>query len=361
MQAKAHVPLALRAVPEQAKVLASAVLLLFGVPSLSVIAAPQGQAAAAQTSSLSKSASAFKPSPWFNERIAWLNLDTGVRVHINAPEAESAAADKKLLLIYYALPNGNTIEQTIGKTVKPGDDWHFGIQHIGAQTRFLRQLLPERTVVVAYLENSLKSWPAWRKKFGDSAIPTILEAVKGLFPGSDAEIVLSGHSGGGSLIFGYLNTVDRIPLGIVRIAFLDANYAYEASRHEAKLVSWLNAAPQHYLCVLAYDDASALLNGKAFVTPKGGTWGKSHEMQSHLSEHFTFNCQTNGGFERFLAQNGRVQFILKENPDRKILHTVQVERNGFIHSMVCGTPNEHRGYAYFWGGSDVYARWIQSD
>jgi hypothetical protein len=41
-----------------------------------------------------------------------------------------------------------------------------------------------------------------------------------------------------------------------------------------------------------------------------------------------------------------VKFFLKENPEHKILHTVQVERNGFIHSQLTGTPAEARGYTY---------------
>ena len=89
------------------------------------------------------------------------------------------------------------------------------------------------------------------------------------------------------------------------------------------------------------------------------TWGKSHEMQVDLAKDFKFNCSTNGGFERFAALDGRLQFILKDNPERKIFHTVQVERNGFIHSMVCGTPKESRGYEYF--GEAAYSRWIQAE
>src|SRR5205823_5344915 len=96
------------------------------------------------------------------------------------------------------LPNGNTVEQTIGKAVQPGDDWHFDIQHIGAQTRFLRQRITDRNLVVAYLENELKSWPAWRRAHGDAGIPTILDAVRQRFPGPRTRVVLSGHSGGGS-------------------------------------------------------------------------------------------------------------------------------------------------------------------
>jgi len=45
------------------------------------------------------------------------------------------------MLILYALPNGNTIEQTKGRRVAEGLDWHFGIQHIAAQTRYLRRYM----------------------------------------------------------------------------------------------------------------------------------------------------------------------------------------------------------------------------
>ena len=54
-----------------------------------------------------------------------------------------------------------------------------------------------------------------------------------------------------------------------------------------------------------------------------------------------------------------MQFILKENPDRKIFHTVQVERNGFIHSILSGTADEGKGYEYF--GPRAYAQWIRAD
>ena len=67
-----------------------------------------------------------------------------------------------------------------------------------------------------------------------------------VFPLREVETVLSGHSGGGSLIFGYINAVDQIPDDVVRIAFLDSNYAYDrALGHKDKLVKWL-AAPDHH-------------------------------------------------------------------------------------------------------------------
>jgi hypothetical protein len=174
------------------------------------------------------------------------------------------------------------------------------------------------------------------------------------------QTVLSGHSGGGSFIFGYLNAVPVIPDDVVRIAFLDSNYAYDkALGHEEKLAKWLRASSSHCLCVLAYNDAVALLNGKSFVSAAGGTWGKSHEMQSDLAEDFKFTSQTNAEFQIFSALDGRVQFILKENPERKIFHTVQVERNGFIHCMVSGTTNQGKGYEYF--GPRAYSQSILAE
>ena len=318
----------------------------------------------------------FQSTNSFGERIALFTLEPEVKVRINAPlPTESSAKEKQLrspkdepaepkprkpLLILFALPNGNTTEQTIGKTIKPGDDWHYDIQHIGAQTRFLRQLLPERPIIVAYLENNLKAWPAWRKKYGDKQIPEIIEAVKKPFAGENPDLVLTGHSGGGSFTFGYLNTLEVIPNEVIRIAFLDSNYAYDpALGHKEKLVRWLKASSDHALCILAYNDAIALLDGKPFVSAAGGTWGKSHQMQHDFAEDFSFTTQTNADFQRFTALDGRVQFILKENPERKIFHTVQVERNGFIHAMVTGTPNENKGYEYF--GARAYTNWVSRE
>ena len=169
--------------------------------------------------------------------------------------------------------------------------------------------------------------------------------------------MLTGHSGGGSFTFGYLNELNAIPDDIVRIAFLDSNYAYDpALGHQDKLIKWLKARGDHFLCVLAYNDAVALLNGKPFVSAAGGTWGKSHQMQSNLAEVFQFDSKTDPEFQRFTSLNGRIQFTLKENPERKIYHTVQVERNGFIHAMLSGTPNEAKGYDYF--GERAYTKWI---
>jgi hypothetical protein len=51
--------------------------------------------------------------------------------------------------------------------------------------------------------------------------------------------------------------------------------------------------------------------------------------------------------------------LLKENPERKIFHTVQVERNGFIQALLAGTADEGKGYEYF--GERAYTNWIQGN
>jgi len=169
--------------------------------------------------------------------------------------------------------------------------------------------------------------------------------------------VLASHSGGGSLIFGYLNSVEKIPEDVDRIAFLDSDYGYETARHAEKIERWLAESGEHRLCVLAYQDYLGLLNGKTFVSEAGGTWGRSQAMLGDLRSQFQFTSATNGGLETFSTANGQVEFLLKENPEHKIFHTVQVERNGFIQALLAGTADEAKGYEYF--GERAYTNWIR--
>ena len=57
------------------------------------------------------------------------------------------------------------------------------------------------------------------------------------------------------------------------------------------------------------------------------------------------------------ALNGRIQIILKKNPEQKILHTDQVEKNGFIHAILSNTPQENIGYEYY--ADKAYTNLIQ--
>jgi hypothetical protein len=272
----------------------------------------------------------------------------GTRILINAP-VKGFEKNDRVLLVIYALPNGNSIEQTFGKNLQEGDDWHFNIQHIGAQTRFLRNILNDRTVVVAYFENSMKSWPAWNSATPDyrEQVSRMVSDVKELFEPWQPEIVLNGHSGGGRFIFSFIDAAEEIPPDVVRIAFLDSNYGYEDTVHGPKLTRWLNSGRNKYLCTLAYNDSIALYNGKAFVSPTGGTWYRTRMMQKYLAGSFRFRVQNNDSLIWYRAQRGRVEVILKTNPDREIFHTQQVEYNGFIHSVLSGTRHEQKGYRYF--------------
>ncbi len=322
-------------------------------PKLSVLLSDEGQPRAGEWRTV--------PPPQLGghgERELEFRLEPEVRVVVNAPVTEASAKQKPVHLVVFALPNGNTIEQTIGKQLKPGDDWHFNIQHIGAQTRWLRERETNATLVVAYFEASGLSWPNWKRKHGVEKFPGFVERVVASFPNQKLTLTLNGHSGGGSFIFGYLDAHERIPAAVERIAFLDSNYGYDdAKRHSDKLLTWLNASPRNHLCVLAYHDSNALLNGKTFVSESGGTWGRSHAMKADCAKSLAWESATRDGLQTHTALGGRVKFLLKENPERKILHTVQVERNGFIHSMLTGTTAESRGYEYL--GGRAYERFIQ--
>jgi hypothetical protein len=291
----------------------------------------------------------FKPSGSFGEQqIVIENSIPGTRILINAP-LKGFGKDNKVLLIFYALPNGNTIEQTFGKKLKNGDDWHYNIQHIGAQTRFLRNILKDQTVVVAYIEALQKSWPLWVAETPESVqkIKKIMDEVSHMFVKWDPQVVLNGHSGGGRFIFSYINAVEKIPENVVRIAFLDSNYGYEDTLHGPKISKWLKSGRNKYLCVLAYNDSVVIYNNKPLVSPTGGTWYRSKMMEHYLSGSFRFRKDDRDSIIWNKALERRIEIILKTNPGKEIFHTKQVEFNGFIHSILSGTKYENKGYSYF--------------
>lgn len=291
----------------------------------------------------------FKPSGYFNEQQLIIeDSPPGTRILINAP-TEGFDSGKNVLLIFYALPNGNTIEQTCGKKLKQGDDWHFDIQHIAAQTRYLRNIIEDKTIVVAYLETRQKSWPSWVSNTPDaiSKIKKSVDDVAEIFAAWNPRITLNGHSGGGRFIFSYIASVNEIPDRIDRIAFLDSTYGYEDSLHGPKLVRWLSSGRNKYLCSLAYNDSVVVYNGKPLVSPTGGTWYRSKMMRDYLSDVFRFRIKEIDSLQWNIARKGRIEIILKPNPAGKIYHTIQVELNGFIHSMLSGTKYENKGYSYF--------------
>jgi len=282
---------------------------------------------------------------------------TGVTVCINAPL--HFAPEGKTCLVIFALPNGNSIEWTKGKKMKPGDDWHFDIQHIAAQTRLVRKLDKRNNYIVVYLMSPQKSWPAWKRTTSGSVrlIKAITDSLAGLFAPYHPVIYLNGHSGGGSYIFGYLDAADRIPDQVERIAFLDSDYGFTDSLHTEKITDWLRRG-NHHLVVLAYNDSVVFLNGKPVVSPTGGTWYRSRLMHRKLAENFSFSTTEDTAFIRHKSTDGRIRIYLKKNPGGLIYHTVQVERNGFIFSLLSNTKYEKRKYfTYF--GKRAYEKYIE--
>lgn len=328
----------------------------------------------------------FRVSPFWEERIEEFTTPEGVRVHINAPSAGAFDPRRPTCLALYALPNGNTIEWTIGRGKAEGLDWHYYIQHIGAQTRRLREVMTDRNLIVAYLETNLKSWPAWRSKHADNGklILALVEEIRRRTGIADMRLVLSCHSGGGSFIWGYLNAVERIPDEVERIIFLDANYSFSVEDgHDRKLLAWLGVEParseaaatstasspspalstrpdDHFLVVIAYDDREITFEGKKVVSPTGGTWRATHRMLDSFAGKLALDETRDGDIIRHRGLDRRVDILLHTNPANKILHTVLVgDMSGFMHGMTTGGAYENK--AGIFGSAASYQKWIQTD
>lgn len=300
----------------------------------------------------------FSNSYHFDEQILEFDFEAEIKVHINAPSVNIFNPESKVVIALYALPNGNSTGQTIGKLMQAGDDWHFNIQHIGAQTRFIRKSGIDYNFVTVYLENNLLSWPAWKAKYSNhhEIINNLVSKIQSIFSDFDTEIVLTGHSGGGRFDFSFIDHYESIPQFVKRIAFLDSNYGYDDA-YGTKFVSWLNESDENTLFALAYNDSVALYNGQPIVSETGGTWYRSRLMHRYLSNYYDFETIEDSEFIIHTALDGRIQIFLKKNPEQKILHTVQVEKNGFIHAMLSNTPQENLGYEYY--ADRVYTNLIQ--
>ncbi|MGO8056334.1 hypothetical protein, partial [Rhizobium leguminosarum] len=72
----------------------------------------------------------------FQNGLIHFSMQGDVSITIDQPSSFKNGAST--IIILYALPNGNSTAQTMGKKMQPGDDWHFDIQHIKAQTEFIR-------------------------------------------------------------------------------------------------------------------------------------------------------------------------------------------------------------------------------
>jgi len=274
-------------------------------------------------------------------------IDSGITLTFDEPRNLDVSKPTKVII--FALPNGNTTAQTFGKKLAEAEDWHFDIQHIGAQTAFIRNADPKTNYIVVYFENNLKSWPAWRRKYvtSDEQIGRLVNQMLTSYQLYRPKLILTCHSGGGSFIFGYINSQVQIPSTVERIGFLDATYGYESERHGGKLKTWLKLKNTS-LQIIAYNDGVVLFNGKPLVSPTGGTWYRSKLMAEDLRNDFKLNAYD--FLDRLAWSNKKqlISFSLIKNTESKIFHTVLVEKNGFIHLVLNGTPFQSKNYQ-FWG------------
>lgn len=286
---------------------------------------------------------------WFDS--VRVTIDTGV----NSPRTLS----QESRLVLYSLPNGNSTEWTMGKRKLNVDDWHVDIQHIFAQTNWLRKN-NDHDWSVAYLEAPDLSWPHWIKtnsQPGTTAHEIVNRARSMVTRGSD-NVTISSHSGGGAFINSLIESSESIPGYIKKINYIDSNYGYN-SEIGLKLIEWLQRDLQNSLVVLAYNDSVALYRGRAIVGAQGGTWFKTKEMLSDLSSIFTFDSTITDSLNWYENKTDQILIVLKKNPDRGIYHTEQVELNGFIMSMLYGDAENDMRSWYF--GSRIYQHLIERD
>ena len=299
------------------------------------------------------------PLPWFGEQTREIRTPSDIRMIVNAPG--EIRADKPTTVIFFATPNGNTIEHTLGCRMTPDMDWHYDIQHIAAQTRRLRQVDVKRNYVLIVLEAQGLSWPSWRQKHsgGSAIIKEIVESQMRQYPGKSVDAVITGHSGGGSMITGFINAYDELPSWVSRIAYLDANYSYDDElQHAGKLIKWLNGGPRRQLVVIAYDDREIELNGKKVVGPTGGTFRATHRMLNRFEKDSPIKRMDFDHWNRYDSFGSQAVFFIHRNPLNKILHTRLVgEMNGYLEAVTLGTSLESKWGKF--GGPVAYDEWIQ--
>jgi hypothetical protein len=284
-------------------------------------------------------------------RTEFIDLIPKSRVVINSPSEENFRGGKPVRLILFALPNGNTIEETEGrKGPLTASEWRFDIQHIAAQIRFLREHDRRHNYIVAYLEAAQKGWTIHASQLPDSPeyyrklTDTIIAIVKASLPGSvrkePLSLILSSHSGGG------------------RFVLKDSNYGYEEELYADKLTAWLKGDRNRHLGVMAYVDTTVILNGKRIVSSKGGTGYRTQMMAADLRKRgVSLRERTDTSFVRKFSSGGQAAFWIKENPTGKIYHTILVERNGLVHQILFGSRLEERDY-HFWG-ERCYGKYIK--
>jgi len=292
---------------------------------------------------------------WFTAEVA-----PDVRLHVNAPRNDAGHPVRGKRLIVFALPNGNTIEQTLGCKMADGLDWHYDIQHVAAQTRLLRTLFPDEPIVLLCVEAKGLTWPNWRRTHDDAnaKIAQLLDGWRKEFGTPDAKVTLTGHSGGGAFKYGVVEGQTEIPDYIDRIAFLDSDYWFEGEQHAEKLDRWLKRDPENRLIVICYDDRFITLDGKRVVSDTGGTFRGARRMRSALGKLSPIAESEQPPFDEYTGLDDRFHMYVHPNPENKILHTALVgDMNGLVQAQTLGTPQEGKWGTF--GGPRAFTKFVQ--
>ncbi len=305
--------------------------------------------------------SGFEQSPFFNEQTYEMHFDSGVRLLMIAPAPDRIDPDKPNRVVFFATPNGNTIEQTLGARMTDGLDWHYDIQHIAAQHRLYQEANKRENLVLVCLQSDIKSWPSWRSQNANNAelIRGIVLNVLVAIPLKDPTVTLASHSGGGSFMFGFINGSETIPGWVDRFIYLDSNYGFcDEDGHGEKFKQWLAGDPDRRLLVVAYDDREITYQGKKVVSPTGGTYRATHRMLDSFKKYGDIVEHEVGKFKAYDALNGQARLLIHPNPENIILHTRLVgEMNGHLYGMALDTP-EDEAFSDI-GGPRAYMQWVQ--
>lgn len=266
----------------------------------------------------------------------------------------------KRRLIVFATPNGNTAEQSYGALAKEGRDWHYDIQHIGAQYRYIQSRSEDTDVALVILQPGQLSWPAFRQSVAgaDQQIRRLIESLQSKFRAD--ETYLTCHSGGGSLLWGWMNAHDELPASVSRLVWLDANTSYsDQLKHGDKLLRWLSRHDEARACVLAYDDREVEYQGKKVVGADGGTFRATERMISFFEQTQSDTHSQLADFQATSFLNGRALFLRHPNPKNIILHTALVgELNGFAFACLWHNRSDADGLL---SGPRCYTQLISTD
>ncbi len=306
----------------------------------------------------------FTKGPYYDEQILDFTYEPEALIYINAPSAAELDRNKPTKIVMYGLPNGNTITYTRGKVMHEGDDFRYDIQHIDAQTRFIRNTAKEYNFVTVYMQAAMRSWSTWRKgepgkAQRDRMVVDMLEYVLEIFKDYNPHIELNSHSGGGNFIWAVMEACDEIPDYVKKISFIDSDYNWENEKYGPKLLAWLEKSEDNSLFVTGYGDYRARLDGKQFVSKQGGTWTRTKRMRKYLVENLKDTKWTRRhgcNVVYYTARDRKIQIYAIRNWERKIYHTVFVELNGYIQSVFIGTEHEGQGYTFM--GERAYGEYV---